>query len=320
MPREELRCDALNAVPGLSSLSGKAASVIKRIAADALSDLRSMREVLGESACEPDFSCLSRGVALSLAHIGQHIMEGRAIPWVKVNHHPSDPPVPPVSREMRLGVFPVAGNPFHWAHLLGGLLTMEAFELDKILYVVAGSDPRKPDLAPIDARHAMASALLRLFRPLFEYSSIARGDSSSGEENLFRILAMNPGQPIHAYYIAGGDHYHRFEPMTGDPDTLEKLETGIARAGTGFDDRVHRVSAVFLEREPVKEMIPTSLDILWVRGLPVQTSSTGIRRALTDREQREKLCTLPYTAYTSIRGNQLYNTGSCEETALQAHL
>ena len=123
---------------------------------------------------------------------------------------------------------------------------------------------------------------------------------------------MNPRQPIHAYYIAGSDHYHRYQPGTGYPDTLEKLEEGISGAGRGFNNHIHRVSAVFLEREPIGEEIPTSLGVHWVRGLPVQTSSTDIRRAFSDHEQREKLCTLPFSAYMSICENQLYNKSSCE--------
>ena len=315
MTHEQLRCDASTAMPGLdlAPLSGKAAAIIKRIAQNVLRDLHAMREILGESASEPDFACLTQSAISFLSRVGHHIGEGRSMPWLKVKHSPDGSQVPPVPREMRLGVFPVAGNPFHWAHLLGGLCAMATFTLDKIIYVIAGSDPRKPDMAPAEARHAMARSLLRLFHPLFEYSSIALRDSSSGEENLFRILEMNPLQSIHAYYIAGSDHYHRYRPMTGNPDTLIKLEQGVTRAADGFDNPHHRVSAVFLERAPIGEKIPTSLDVQWVPGLPLQTSSTNIRRAFSGYEQRKKLCTLPYTAYTSICGNRLYGTNPCEK-------
>jgi nicotinic acid mononucleotide adenylyltransferase len=322
MPLEEPRCDASTAMPGFNrmSLSGKATAIIKRIARNALRDLRSMKEILGESASESDFACLTQSVISSLSRVGHHIGEGRSMPWLKVNHSPDSSQVQPVPRELRLGVFPVAGNPFHWAHLLGGLFAMETFALDKIIYVIAGSDLRKPDLAPAEARHAMARSLLRLFHPLFEYSSIALRDSSSGEENLFRILEMNPLQSIHAYYIAGSDHYHRYRPMTGNPDTLMKLEQGITHAADGSENPHHRVSAVFLERAPIGEKIPTSLDVQWVPGLPVQTSSTNIRRAFSDRGQRKKLSTLPFTAYTSICSNRLYSTSSCEEPFPQTPL
>ena len=39
---------------------------------------------------------------------------------------------------------------------------------------------------------------------------------------------MNQAQAIHAFYIAGGDHYHRFSPATGHPDTIQKLEDSLA--------------------------------------------------------------------------------------------
>jgi hypothetical protein len=31
---------------------------------------------------------------------------------------------------------------------------------------------------------------------------------------------MNRAQAIHAFNIAGGDYYHRFNPATGSPDTI----------------------------------------------------------------------------------------------------
>jgi hypothetical protein len=90
-------------------------------------------------------------------------------------------------RELRIGVFPTAANLFHWARLLGGLIVMERFLLDKVIFVIAGQDSRRPKIAPEDIRHSMAKEVLELFHPLFEYSSIALGTTTSGEENLFKI-------------------------------------------------------------------------------------------------------------------------------------
>lgn len=300
-----------SAVPSLHAPYGSSASVIDRIADNVINELSRMREILGESANGHDFDRLARSASASLSHIAEGIKQGRSMPWMKVNHCPGNSPVAPVDRQVRLGVFPISGNPLHWVHLLCGLIAMETFTLDKVLYVIAGSDPRKPDLAPAEARHAMAKSLLGLFHPLLEYSPLALGGSRSGEENLFRILDMNPRQPIHAFYIAGSDHYHRYRPMTGNPDTIQKLEDGIAREGPGAAGRGHRVSAVFLERERVVEVIPAALEVLWVRGLPVQTSSTSIRMALSDRGQRRDLYTLPFSAYRTICGNRLYDAGTC---------
>ena len=198
MLRKKLQYKTSNPLPApsLSFLAEKSASIIQRIAHNVLRELYLMREVLGESAIEPDFAWLAQSAVSSLSHIGHQIVEGRSVPWVNVKHFPAHYPVRPINREVRLGVFPVAANPFHWVHLLGGLLAMQTFTLDKIIYVIAGSDPRKPDMAPAEARHAMARSLLRLFRPLFEYSPIALEDSSSGEENLFRI-SRNESAPAY---------------------------------------------------------------------------------------------------------------------------
>jgi hypothetical protein len=65
------------------------------------------------------------------------------------------------------------------------------------------------------------------FIPLFEYTPLALGTTLSGEENLFRILKLNPTQTIRAFYIASGDGLHRFHPETGRPDTVRILEKGV---------------------------------------------------------------------------------------------
>jgi hypothetical protein len=67
---------------------------------------------------------------------------------------------------------------------------------------------------------ARAEDLDVLFDEGKNISPIALGATASGEENFFNILGMNPHQRIHAYYLAGGDHYHRYHPGAGQPDTI----------------------------------------------------------------------------------------------------
>jgi len=159
----------------------------------------------------------------------------------------------------------------------------------------------------------MAKEVLDLFHPIFEYSSIAVETTTSGEENLFKILGMNPGQPIHAFYVAGGDHYHRFHPATGSPDTIQRLEEGMTSRLHGFDRRIHRVSAIFLSRDGEESDIPTSLDVHHIDMLPVQTCSTDIRRAIADQSRWQRLVTLPFVALVSIWGNKLYHIREYEK-------
>jgi hypothetical protein len=77
------------------------------------------------------------------------------------------------SRALRIGFFPVSADPFHWGHLLIGLSAMARFTLDKVIYVLSGSDERKPGMTPPGIRHPMGRSILNLFTPLFDYSSAA---------------------------------------------------------------------------------------------------------------------------------------------------
>mgnify|MGYP001764967765 CR=1 FL=1 len=148
---------------------------------------------------------------------------GEVDPRAEVRTTPGDPEVPAQPRELRVGVYPVAADPFQWAHLLIGLRAMAAFRLDKVVFVLAGDDPRKPNMTPADFRHPMGRAVLDSFAPLFAYSGLAVGTTYDGETNIFRMLALNRKQRMKAFYLVGGDHY-RLKDKNGNDDTLPKLE------------------------------------------------------------------------------------------------
>jgi nicotinic acid mononucleotide adenylyltransferase len=303
----------------LFSPEAHAEALITPVSRNVLGEIAAMKGALGRFASSADFATLEQNVVAALTRIEQLIIEGKIEPLARIRHSVESGHLSPVARELRIGIFPTAANPFHWAHLLGGLVAMERFLLDKVIFVIAGRDFRKPEMAAEEARHSMARKILGLFQPFFEYSSIARGTSTAGEDNLFRILGMNPAQPIHAFYIAGGDHYHRFHPVTGSPDTIQKLEEGVSARLSGRDSHWHRVSAVFLHREDAEREVATFLDVHSVGRLPVQTSSTEIRAANEDRHRWQKLYTLPYAALRSICGSSLYRVRACAELLDELH-
>jgi hypothetical protein len=231
-------------MPWQESRNKSASSLLLRMASNVLGELHAMRGELGAAGNGLDFANLQESTISLVCRIDKQIRSGRIRPWWGNEPPPASSP----SDTVRLGIFPISANPFHWAHLLAGLFAMERYGLDQVRYIIAGSDPRKPDLAPEEARHAMARAVLALFSPLLTYSPIARGTDSCGEENLFRLLSEHPDRAIHAFYIAGCDHYHRIRPETGNPDTIARLEDGITRRAHGYDPGRHSVSVVFLER------------------------------------------------------------------------
>lgn len=286
------------------------APFMKRIGERVSRELSSMQALLGEHADSGALLVLNRWARSTLSRIDQLADEGAIYPSRNAqlrsgNHNRS------FSRALRLGVFPIAANPLHWMHLLCGLAAIERLRLDKVVYVIAGADPRKPALASEQVRHRVAKEVLAIFSPLLEYSAIARGSMADGEENAFRIIASNGIRPVHAFYIAGSDHYRRLAPSSGNPDTIQKLEDGVLRRAHGFDPHRHWVSAVFLDRGGTLESVQTFLEVHWITGLPLQISSSRIRGALVGERPLSELSLMPFSAYSAICTRGLY--GSCPE-------
>ncbi|MGA2975002.1 MAG: hypothetical protein ABSF77_06805 [Spirochaetia bacterium] len=73
------------------------------------------------------------------------------------------PTLPPHKKLLRVGIFAVAADPLHWMHLLTGLKAIAHFNLDKVVYVISGNDPRKPNLLRADIRHCIGEGTLRLY-------------------------------------------------------------------------------------------------------------------------------------------------------------
>jgi nicotinic acid mononucleotide adenylyltransferase len=186
-----------------------------------------------------------------------------------------------VERTPRVGVYPLAANPMHWGHILVGLAAIALMKLDKVVFVIAGRDERKPSMTAAETRHLLGKSALEDFSPIFEYSPIALGTSSDGETSFGRILSLNSHQRMEAYYIAGMDHCRRLN-SAGEPDTIEKLERVIKeqkRAG----NRNHAISLIFVERGGIvreSESVRTFLDVHLLPPLPFALSSTAVRRAL----------------------------------------
>lgn len=268
-------------------------------------ELSSMQALLAEHSDSWAFLTLDRWGRATVRIIERLIREG-AIRPLEDPSPSGDHRQPTASRPYRVGVFPVSANPLHWLHVFAGLAVMERMRLDKVIYVVAGSDARKPDLAAVQGRHQAAKDVLDMFSPLLEYSPIAIGSRLQGEEHVFRLAASFDVDRLHLFYIAGSDHYRRLSPTGGGPDTIERLERGIRRRAHGFDPRRHRLSVVFLDRGEPVQPVETSLDVRWIHGLPLNTSSSRIREALAGRFDLSELTFLPYRTYASICARGLY--------------
>lgn len=242
-----------------------------------------------------------------LIGISRLIDSDRIRPFRHIALSESERPPHSDERVLRIGFYPISANPLHWGHILVGLNVMASMSLDKIIYIIAGEDNRKPSMISAHSRHKLGRSVLEQFYPLFEYSSLAIDTGLDGETNFGRLLGLNLGQPMKAFYIAGSDHYRRVTEQ-GEPDTIQKLEQIVKEQGkTGSG--LHTISAIFLDRESERmrrEDVATSLIVEVLPAIPLRISSSIVRQALREQAFAEALGSLPYSSLLEIRAAGLY--------------
>ncbi|MBI3297801.1 MAG: hypothetical protein HYZ75_06545 [Elusimicrobia bacterium] len=243
----------------------------------------------------------SEGLEL-LGRIDGLMARGELDPRADIRTSPGDQTGTVTPRELRVGVYPVAADPFQWAHILIGLRAMAEQKLDKVVFVLAGDDPRKPNLTPASFRHPMGRAVLEQFAPFFEFSSIAAGTTFDGETNIFRLLSLNKKQRIRAFYLVGGDHY-RLTDRNGNDDTLPKIEKRLARPDAGHEPERHKVEVVFTARAGMEDTVPTTLTVHFQPVMSFDASSSLVREG--------RFALMPYAAYQFVgqRRPGLYGIG-----------
>jgi nicotinic acid mononucleotide adenylyltransferase len=267
-----------------------------------------------------DFRRISSTLDDALATLTQHFHQGKIDPFfeglVTEDKHAADRST---TRKLRIGYFPVAADPLHWAHLLTALEAMAQLELDKVVFIVAGADPRKPDLTEVGLRHSMAKSSIGMFHDFFAYSDIAMSGNDDGETNVFRELVRNPHLEITAYYLVGSDHFNWEVEKRGklQDDTVKKLEQNMSRPELGFDqvNGKHKIVAAFIARNK-DEITPEKLNLmrhkvsyeLKVVVPSLSFSSTEIREYFQGKSTSgmRPLRFLPYQTLQIIQSYNLY--------------
>jgi nicotinic acid mononucleotide adenylyltransferase len=274
--------------------------------------IQGMAHLVGEQPRVRSLHSIASCAAERMDELADMVRSGLTNPLRRLRLSPASPPVEPDRSALRVGVYALAANPLHWGHILVGLTALVLMKLDRVVFVVAGEDPRKPFMLPPEVRHRLARAVIDIFKPFFAYSPIALGTNLDGETNLGRLFALNPRLSLHAYYIAGSDHCRRLNEK-GEPDTLEKLERVARKLGRGH----HSVSAVFIDRpgqDVTPAMMETFLDVHVLPAVPLMCSSTAARHALCTGELTEALAFVPYATFAAIQSLRLFDGGrACRE-------
>jgi len=233
-----------------------------------------------------------------LAQIASHLSHGRIVPRAPLRVSRRQPVPVPSQRVVRVGVYPVNGNPLHWGHLLCALGAIAELQLDQVVFLVQGIDSRKLEASratQVD-RHRMARQVLAHLHPLVSYSNVGLGNSRIGEENLFHLLRMNATQPMIAFYMVGTDHY-RLVDRHGNPDTLPRLQANMVDPSFVHDPQLHEVRALFMKRGEPGPAVPTSIGVEFLPEV-LGTSSTAVRQG--------ELSYAPFEVVRYIRAHRVY--------------
>lgn len=267
--------------------------------------LRAQLLAAARDLAEPDSHILetvAREADRALAKIQKRLDAGEIDPSRTIRLSEDAPPVADDSHA-RVGVYPVAADPFQWGHLLIALRAVGDLGVDKVVFVLAGDDPRKPTMTPVVTRHPMGREVLAAFAPFFDYSPIAVGTTLDGETNIFRILALNPDRRVDAWYMVGDDHY-KLVDKKGNPDTLPKLEANLQKP-MGHSPTLHALKVAFIKREHPAEEVPTDLEVRFLDHVGFDASSTQVRSG--------QHTLMPHAAYDFARREGLYGIAPADD-------
>ena len=201
---------------------------------------RIMAGILGMSMDDPQIVNRLDVVEKALQKIYEGFLAPHHIdPYAHIRTLETDATAPAVDKELCVAVNATAGNTLHWDHLIIGLLAIAELGTDKVIFdIQSGKDTRKPILAFTEKfRYELTQEEIEMFEPFFVFSV---NTSVDGETDIRRILKLNPLQKIVIFYIAGGDHYHRWARIKGLTDDEQPSDNWL-KGDSKYTECVDRI-------------------------------------------------------------------------------
>jgi len=163
----------------------------------------------------------------------------------------------------RVGVFGGTFDPPHLGHTSVAAEVMEALELDRLLWVPAGTPPHKRSrpVTPAEVRRRMVAAAIAQ-HPGFELCDLelARGGISYTVDTLRELSSAHPGWSL--FLILGADLMADFASWR-EPDAIRRMAQLVA---------ISRGAKAMPSRDDLPAGVRT------VRVTPVDISSSAVRR------------------------------------------
>jgi len=195
---------------------------------------------------------------------------------------------------VKIALFGGTFDPVHDAHLAVARAAADAFDLDRVLFVVSGDPPHKANRrhTPYDHRQRMVELACetdpRFESPRLEDPRVLQGRRSYSIDTIERIRAgLAPDDEL--FFLLGEDAFRDLDIWYRREDIVSAVEFLV-------------VSRPDSDQQPEPEA--PGLRARWLRGVCHPVSSTEVRRRLAAGESVSEM--LPSAVADYIRAHGLY--------------
>jgi nicotinate-nucleotide adenylyltransferase len=193
---------------------------------------------------------------------------------------------PPKAKEQRIGLFGGTFDPIHVGHLRSAQEVHEAFQLERVIFIVAATPPHKLDRPIIATRHRWNMVKVAIAgNPCFALSDVEirrEGTSYSIETISYYHRHLKEGERL--FFIVGADAFLEIETWKDYPQLFTVCDFIVISRPT-FDP----TQAPVLASEGFKTLDrgasflhPSGHSLYLFHVTPIGISSTNIRKAVRE--------------------------------------
>ena len=186
--------------------------------------LRGMAQVVSDHARHACLHAIASCAAAQIDALSEMVRAGATSPLRPFRVAEAHPCVAGQDGALRIGVYALAANPLHWGHLLVGLSALVLMRLDRVVFVIAGTDPRKPFLLAPEIPPPPGPDRHRSVPPVLRILPHRAGNGSGRRDKPGAAVRAQPFPCPSMPTIPPAPDHCRRRNEEGRPDTIEKLE------------------------------------------------------------------------------------------------
>ena len=196
----------------------------------------------------------------------------------------------------KIGIVGGTFNPIHLAHLYIAYEAKNQLNLDKIIFMPAGSPPHKKDEEVLEAslRYNMVCEAIKNYED-FEISNYEI--SKEGYSYTYETLENFKSKDNELYFITGADCLMDIEKWK-NPEEIFKLSKLTVFNRPGYSNK-----NLTIQKEKIESKFNTNIEFLDIINLEI--SSTMIRKRIKEGKRVDFF--LPKEVLNYIKENNIYN-------------